>query len=332
MADWALPTTSTAYLNVLSELDARLDSSATMFIGSSDTNIPTNTVRYNTSNKKFELWNGSTWSGIQETVYDHIASTSNPHSTTAAQVGAPTTTDFNNHTSNTSNPHSVTAAQVGSPTTAAFTAHTGNTSNPHSVTAAQVAATAIANNLSELSATAATARTNIGAASEAILSAHTSNTSNPHNTSLANIVGGPAAKAGVNTDITQLTAVTAVKNSAGTTILDCGSGAYVLVNVAGTTRVRFENDKITPVGSTMDLGSTSVRFNNLYLQGKLRRHAGVGSWTFFPSQPVSINSVNSELTLTSSFDTNAQNLLRATARAVNQIAQWQIDHGIADQF
>lgn len=332
MADWGLPTTASNYLDFVNQIDARLDSVVKMLDGTTETNLPTGSKRYNATNKRFEVWNGSTWAGIQETVYDHIASTSNPHSVTAAQVGAPTLTDFNTHVSNTANPHATTAAQVGAPTTSAFNAHTGNTSNPHATTAAQVGACATANNLSELAATAATARTNIGAASAATLSTHTGDTNNPHNTSLANIVGGPGAKAGVNNDITQLTAVATVKNSSGTTYIDCGSGAYVIVNVSGNSRVRFENDKIQPVGVSLDLGSTSLRFNNLYLQGKLRRHAGVGSWSFFPSQPVSISAVDSELTLTGSFDSNAQALLRASARGVNQIAQWLITHGIADQF
>lgn len=43
----------------------------------------------------------------------HLNNTSNPHSVTAAQIGAATTTDLTTHTENTSNPHSVTAAQTG---------------------------------------------------------------------------------------------------------------------------------------------------------------------------------------------------------------------------
>lgn len=100
------------------------------------------------------------------TLSSHTGNTSNPHSVTAAQVGAYTTGAVDTllaakasaatlaaHTSNTSNPHSVTAAQVGAYTTgavdtalaakadaSALTSHTGNTSNPHSVTAAQVGA------------------------------------------------------------------------------------------------------------------------------------------------------------------------------------------------
>ena len=44
----------------------------------------------------------------------HIGSTSNPHSTTAAQVGAePANANIQTHISSTSNPHSTTASQVG---------------------------------------------------------------------------------------------------------------------------------------------------------------------------------------------------------------------------
>lgn len=87
----------------------------------------------------------------------HISNTSNPHSVTASQVGAPSLATFTGHTGdstihfttgqidhnkiqnvgsythddidehliNTFNPHSVTASQVGAPTTAQFTGHTG---------------------------------------------------------------------------------------------------------------------------------------------------------------------------------------------------------------
>ena len=94
----------------------------------------------------------------------HVTDTGNPHSVTAAQVGAPTTGDFTGHTGNTSNPHSVTAAQVGAPTTGDFTGHTGNTSNPHSVTAAQV-----------------------GAPTTGDFTGHTGNTSNPHSVTKAQV-------------------------------------------------------------------------------------------------------------------------------------------------
>ena len=46
-------------------------------------------------------------------------------------TGMATTTNLTDHTGNTSNPHSVTAAQAGAPTTANLTDHTG-AANPHS--------------------------------------------------------------------------------------------------------------------------------------------------------------------------------------------------------
>lgn len=97
----------------------------------------------------------------------HTGNTSNPHATTAAQVGAPTLTAFSAHTNDTNNPHNVTTTQIGAATSAALateitnrtnadtalqsdintratsaalTAHTSNTSNPHGVTAAQIGA------------------------------------------------------------------------------------------------------------------------------------------------------------------------------------------------
>lgn len=43
----------------------------------------------------------------------HAGNTSNPHSVTAAQVGAASASDLTSHENDTSNPHNVTAAQVG---------------------------------------------------------------------------------------------------------------------------------------------------------------------------------------------------------------------------
>lgn len=49
----------------------------------------------------------------------HIDARNNPHGVTAAQVGAPTLTAFNDHVNDTNNPHAVTAAQVGAITSVA---------------------------------------------------------------------------------------------------------------------------------------------------------------------------------------------------------------------
>ena len=108
----------------------------------------------------------------EATLTSHIDSISNPHATTAAQVGAYTTqqttsainaataavqTNLNSHTSATNNPHGTTAAQVGAYTKAEtdalvgsgggasvaavqaeLDAHEASTDNPHATTAAQV--------------------------------------------------------------------------------------------------------------------------------------------------------------------------------------------------
>jgi len=64
---------------------------------------------------------------ITGNVNDHLSNTSNPHGTTAGQVGAPTISQFSGHTGNFSNPHGTTASQVGAPTVSDFTGHTGIT-------------------------------------------------------------------------------------------------------------------------------------------------------------------------------------------------------------
>jgi len=81
----------------------------------------------------------------------HVGRTDNPHSVTAAQIGADPSgsaatvqASLNAHTGRTDNPHGVTAAQIGAATAAALTAHTGRTDNPHGVTAAQIGAAKIA--------------------------------------------------------------------------------------------------------------------------------------------------------------------------------------------
>jgi len=103
------------------------------------------------------------------------------------RAGLVTTAALNSHTSNTSNPHNTTASQVGAFTTQQTTAaiataqttvqnnlnsHTGNTSNPHNTTAAQVGAMTTAQTNSAIATAQTTVQNN--------LNSHTSNTSNPH--------------------------------------------------------------------------------------------------------------------------------------------------------
>lgn len=85
-----------------------------------------------------------THTGIYEpansNIQGHILNTSNPHQTTAAQVGAePANSNIQTHISALDNPHQTTAAQVGAePANANIQLHISSTNNPHSVTKTQV--------------------------------------------------------------------------------------------------------------------------------------------------------------------------------------------------
>lgn len=79
---------------------------------------------------------------MQQALTAHIDDKSNPHETTAAQVGAPTTEAFNNHVNNFNNPHRVTVSQLGAAEATTVNNHINNRSNPHGVTAAQANAVA----------------------------------------------------------------------------------------------------------------------------------------------------------------------------------------------
>jgi hypothetical protein len=341
MTDFNQPTTASTYSGLLADLKGRDVSIAKMFNGTSDTNIPSDAVGYDSGSDWLRIWNGSSWVDILVGVKDHLAidalAPGNPHGTTAAMVGAPTLTAFNNHANDTANPHETTAAQVGAPSLAAFTGHTSNVSNPHGVTAAQAGALSIANKLSELSSSPTVrdaARANIDAASATTFAAHVANTSNPHGTSLANIVNGPAAKAGTNTDLTALNAATAVGSTSSSLTLNAASAGNFLFNFGGTTKFKANNSAlIVPSGTDYNLGDTSNLWNHIFFKGKLRRSSGVIGWSFFPSQPTSIPSLDTELS-TGSFGASfsgADTLLRATARAVNQLYKVAVDHGLVDQ-
>lgn len=62
MADHSLPSLTSTYADLLTAIDGRLDDSATMFTGTSYSNQPAGSMRFNRSSSVFEEWSGSAWS------------------------------------------------------------------------------------------------------------------------------------------------------------------------------------------------------------------------------------------------------------------------------
>ena len=61
MANWSLPTLSDLYVDFLTYLKNRDTDLALMFDGTSSTNVPTNAVGWNSTNSRFEKYNGTSW-------------------------------------------------------------------------------------------------------------------------------------------------------------------------------------------------------------------------------------------------------------------------------
>lgn len=260
--DWNLPTTTSDYATeVLTYLKDRDVHAAKWFDGITDTNLEVGFKRWNETNTRFEKWNGSAWVQLFPALDSHLTSTSNPHSTTAAQVGAPTLAAFTGHTGDTGNPHATTAAQVGAPTAASFNAHVSNTTNPHATTASQVGALATSNALSELIPAAPAARSNIGAASAATLSSHIANVSNPHGVTRAQI---GAAASGSNSDITGMSAVATLRNAGGMTIGPTAAGSLTLATASGGRMVLDDANNFYPFSAGgINLGTSANWFNGI---------------------------------------------------------------------
>lgn len=60
MADWSLPTLSSLYTDFLAEVSARLDDSATLFVGG-PSNQPIGSIRYFRGTNVFQEWDGANW-------------------------------------------------------------------------------------------------------------------------------------------------------------------------------------------------------------------------------------------------------------------------------
>lgn len=297
-ANWSNPTTSSTYANHLDDLKNR-DLSAVKLDPSGDSNIPTGAVYLNTTTKRLTTYNGASYDDALSDYTSHLTNTSNPHSVTHTQVGSataqwnasklqgvdvssdsPDDTDILAYQSSSTSWKPLTASDLGLATSATVSAHTSNTSNPHSVTATQVGACATANNLSDV-ANAATALTNLGGATSATVSSHTSNTSNPHSVTRAQI---SAAKDAANSDITSLDAATSIGPGSGDITYKAGGGASDehLFQHGGSTRYVMNKDYLRPsVTNAIDFGTSSYRYKDIYLAGKLKHATATGSWSFF---------------------------------------------------
>lgn len=91
MANWSNPVLGTTYSTFLTELDARLDELAVQFNGTTPTNQPPNSIKWNDTSKIWEKWNGSTW-GALATTYGITA-------TAAVQLATARTIALSNHVS-----------------------------------------------------------------------------------------------------------------------------------------------------------------------------------------------------------------------------------------
>ena len=79
MANHALPTTSSLYTDVLTNLKDRIDDSLKMLdsVNTSPTNVPTNAVRWNSTTKLWEKYNGSTWDSLAASYAIQVLKSSN---------------------------------------------------------------------------------------------------------------------------------------------------------------------------------------------------------------------------------------------------------------
>jgi microcystin-dependent protein len=77
MTNWNNPTGSSTYTNFITESKDRDVSAVTLLDGASDTNLPTNAKKYNSSTDKFQNWNGSAFVNLpfHTPIDNHIANT-----------------------------------------------------------------------------------------------------------------------------------------------------------------------------------------------------------------------------------------------------------------
>ena len=66
-ANWSNPTLTSTYTNFVTEVKNRDEDLALQFDGTTSTNIPTNTIRWDSAANRWKKWNGSSWAELTGT-------------------------------------------------------------------------------------------------------------------------------------------------------------------------------------------------------------------------------------------------------------------------
>lgn len=64
MSDWSKPTLTSNYSDFVAEVKGRDDDLAKQFDGTTSPNVPNGTIKWNSSNRRHEKWNGSAWAEL----------------------------------------------------------------------------------------------------------------------------------------------------------------------------------------------------------------------------------------------------------------------------
>lgn len=102
MANWLLPDEDELYTDILGELNDRDTDAATMFFGSSFSNIPVHSIRWNRATSAFQEWDGATWNDLASglTLGTMSAQDSNNVNITGGVIGTAVNIDAARLTSN----------------------------------------------------------------------------------------------------------------------------------------------------------------------------------------------------------------------------------------
>ncbi len=106
--NWNLPTNTSDYLDVLAEINNRLDDSANMFADGAATNLTTGFMRFNHISGRFERYDSGWSARLLAIEGGGTGASSISGAQSALQV--PSVTTLDNHTTNTTTPHGATAS------------------------------------------------------------------------------------------------------------------------------------------------------------------------------------------------------------------------------